>query len=322
MFKIVKVVNKLSFGQRLARKSLAIALAAALLSSAVIFVACDKTITPMGDPKLIFSDEFDGAAVNLDNWSVYGTDRLPENPGTIRRGGWWTPESVSVDDGNLVIRTTYDQQNNTFYTGGVYANELLTYGYYEARCKLPEASGMWAAFWIMCDKIHLENHDASIGGAEIDIFESPYYDWSSGTIQHAIHTGGYGNLHQGSTNTIWDAFSCPQDCTHSYQAWHTFAVDWQPSGYTFYVDGVMTWQTTDPYIISSQLHLDSNVSSVPSYMILSVEVGGEGGVPGNSPFMFGGHPVNSNKNRFDMSNFSVDFLIDYVKVWDRYPYAI
>lgn len=293
------------------RRALAAALTAALFIATVLFsvtalTACNKK------PKLLFSDDFDSAEVDASKWYVRGTDPQNDQPGELRRGGWWTADSVFTKDGNLVIRTTYDGDNNTFHTGSVDAKQLMTYGYYEARCKLPEAVGMWAAFWIMCEKMGLENPDASVGGAEIDIFESPYY--RSGLIQHAVHTGGYGQYHQELFYPFVE-LSHPEGVESGYETWHTFALDWQPDGYTFYVDGVLTWQQNPDYN-KNDVSLTNNVSSVPSYIILSVEVGGENGVPADAPFMGSGNPVEDNP---DLANFCEDFLIDYVRVWDRKP---
>lgn len=304
---------------RLAKIIVAAMLIIALSFSAVLFVACNDDNNDYKSPKLLFSDEFDGNQVDTSKWSIDSSNPQPGNPGSIRRGGWWTADSVSVENGNLVIRTTYDEEKNTFYTGSVYANELMTYGFYETRCKVPEAKGMWAAFWIMCDKMGA-SHDASIGGAEIDIFESPFYSLG-GSVQHAIHTGGYGDLHQNNFTFPPKTLTRPEGYTNGYETWHTFALDWQPDGYKFYIDGVLTWETTDPYgKEGDELYIENNVSSIPSYMILSVEVGGENGVPDTAPFFLCGHPVNDNEEMYDMSNFSVDFLIDYVRVWETNPY--
>lgn len=311
-----KTPSKTSYIRFRAAKIIAIFMLIALLAAPMFLLsACDKD-----DAKLLFVDNFDGDAVDEAKWLISGTDHDPNAPGLIRRGGWWTRDSVFTSDGNLVIRTTYDYQKNTFYTGAVNARELMTYGYYEARCKLPEAYGMWAAFWIMCDKMTVPFDDVRETGTEIDIFESPFYRLG-GSIQHALHTGGYGDMHQNNF-TLPISLERAEGSFNGYETWHTFAVDWQPDGYKFYVDGELTWQTVDPYgSKNSENYIAQNVSDKPSYIILSVEVGGEGGVPGDPPFVFCGDPVRDNQSNYDMMDFHVDFLVDYVKVWDKYPYS-
>lgn len=278
----------------------------------VTLVACNDN----KGVKLLFSDEFDSNKLDLSKWTVHGKDLAA---GELRRGGWWTEDSVFLEDGKLVIRTVYDKNKNTFYTGCIDSKKLMTYGYYEARCKLPEANGMWSAFWIMCEKMNLGNPDASVGGAEIDIFESPFYSYKGGCVQHAIHTGGYGDNHHQRFSFPYRTMYRPEGVENAYAEWHTFALDWQPDGYRFYIDGVLSWETVDPYgSKGSEDYKENNVSSVPSYIMLSVEVGGENGEPGDTPFVPLSNPLSDNG---DMDNFFVDFLVDYVRVYESYPYA-
>ena len=180
---------------------------------------------------------------------------------------------------------------------------------------------MWAAFWLMCDEMQQEIPDAHVGGAEIDIFESPFYSWG-GAVQHAIHTAGYGDKKSdhGTLPIMLERSS--EAVENHYEEWHTFALDWQPDSYKFYIDGELTYETSAPYHSPKDAdYIEKNVSSIPSYIILSVEVGGNGGVPGDSPFVNGGHPVSGNSRMYDMKNFAVDFLVDYVRVWESDPHA-
>ena len=314
-FKLVKAV------------ALILALVALFALSAMCLAACDddgknfdndnNNNQNANNATLIFADEFDGASLDEEKWFVHCQPRSDGDPGEVRRGGWWTRDSVKIDDGKLVITTTYDDINDTFYTGSVDTKQTFVYGYYEARCKLPEAKGLWSAFWIMCDKMGLEEPDATIGGAEIDIFESPFYQ--GGGVQHAVHTGGYGDKHSNNFSVLPIILKHSAETSNGYEEWHTFALDWQPSGYIFYIDGVETWRTTDNYNIGG-VKIDNNISSVPSYIILSVEVGGENGVPGAAPFTPGLNPAKDNREQYGDGAFSVDFLVDYVRVYDKNPY--
>lgn len=286
------------------RKFLAAVLAAVMTVAAAAFVlaACNDGDNSNG-AKLIFSDEFD-TELNTDLWTV--KDEL-------RKGGYWDDEAVFTENGNLVIRTSYDEERNTFLTGAVTTEKsfLHHYGYYEARVKAPEAAGIWSAFWIMCDKMGDENPDASVGGAEIDIYESAYYPATANWLadfQAAIHVGGYGS------NWIRNEhmFSAPQKegIGHAYEDWYVFALDWQPDGYKFYMNNELIWETD----------CDDNVSSVDSYVFLSVEVNGSNGNPNGTPQF----PLNGNalKQNGDLSEiFPADFLVDYVRVWDKNPHT-
>lgn len=276
-------------------------LAAVMTAAAIALVSTGCNRDDGDKAKLIFADEFD-AELDTDVWTVHDE---------LRKGGYWDDEAVFTKDGNLVIRTSYDEERNTFLTGAVTTEKsfLHHYGYYEARVKAPEAAGIWSAFWIMCDKMNEENPDASVGGAEIDIYESAYF-MSPGFLdfQSAVHIGGYGE------NWIRNEypFRAPsrEGREHPYEDWYVFALDWQPDGYKFYMNGNLIWETD----------CDGNVSSVDSYLFLSVEVNGQNGVPdGNSQFFLAGNALTNNGDLNE--TFPADFLVDYVRVWETNPYT-
>ena len=116
---------------------------------------------------LVWHDEFDGNSLGSD-WTE------EEKP-----AGWVNNElqtyikgsSVNeVKDGNLLIHCYKDGSN--IFSGRVYAkpDKGWTYGYFEARIKLPQGKGTWPAFWMMP-----ANNDFTTnpwpGCGEIDIME-------------------------------------------------------------------------------------------------------------------------------------------------------
>lgn len=272
--------------------------------------------------ELVFSDEFDGDRMDTERWR-YGY----ESEG-VRRGGYWVDDAVFVQDGNLVIRTNY-RENGKFgagwYTGTVQTAQQsydgssgadgfkgfsATYGYFEARCKLPEIYGAWAAFWLMPDG-NFKNDVFGTGedGSEIDIFESPFmYDKIyKNSVSHAVHIDGYGK----ELKTLGSKM---QYVKSLYDDFHTFALEWNEDEYIFYVDGFETWRTKDKA---------GTVSKISEYMIFSVEVGGneiDGVVtPGKEKDPETGEirdywTGNLDKNSKDEN---YDFLIDYVKVYQK-----
>jgi hypothetical protein len=73
--------------------------------------------------------------------------------------------------------------------------------------------------------------------------------------------------------------------------WHTFGVDWQPDAMVWYVDGVPRARLTDAAAITSKA----------SYLVLNLAVGGN----------WAGSPDRS-------TAIPADYLVDYVRVWDRF----
>lgn len=248
--------------------------------------------------ELVWADDFDGTAVDASKWRVQtGKDGLP----IPRRGGYWTADAVSVSDGHLTIKT-YMGDDGEFYSGAVQTDGIYEskYGYYEVRCKLPKAYGIWSAFWLMPGGglMGQENADAKLYGAEIDVFEAPAYPYD--LVQQTLHAGGYGDNHVGATNLKWLVTSY----SNLYDEFHTYGVYWTPDIYIFFVDGQEVWKTS----------MNDNVSRVDEYMILSVEIGGNvvDGVP--VPGSAWGNPMfkSPDCDANDWSE-SADFVVDYVR---------
>ncbi|MGN1042827.1 MAG: family 16 glycosylhydrolase [Christensenellales bacterium] len=269
------------------------------------------------DDGVIFYDDFD--SLDLSVWNVYSKKTETDGWGAedgIRRGGYWDKSQAFVRDGNLVIRTSL--LNGRFFTGAIDTNGKFanSYGYYEAKVFLPRASGLWSAFWIMCNKMGAPSTDAKISGTELDIFESPYYNKydGSGFFQSAIHIGDYGEHY--FTDSFISAFSKDTAITsiNPYDGWHVFSLDWRETGYRFFCDGILTWQTD----------CNDNVSDADSYLFLSVEIPGENGVPGKSPFFLGGAMSDNDASIFASPSYEgyceSDFLVDYVKVLKKCPF--
>ena len=162
--------NSLNFN-----KVIASVLAVFELFGTLIF---DTPQTPRGqalnlsDYHLVWSDEFDGSSIDAETWSLHFDV-------TVRRGSFWDMDMLQVDDGKLTIKAEYLENGKYgagWYTAGIDTRKSYnkTYGYFECRCKCPSAQGLWSAFWMFSPGIG--NIDGTgKDGAEIDIFESPYY---------------------------------------------------------------------------------------------------------------------------------------------------
>ncbi len=242
-----------------------------------------------------FADEFDGDALDTSLWTQHYT------PTGMRRGGYWDMEMASVADGNLTIKTAYLENGLNgnpagWYTAGIDTSQSFNgkYGYYEVRCIMPAGAGHWSAFWLYTSDV--ANVDGSgKDGAEIDVMESMYWGDSklrNSTI-HTIHYDGYGADHKSFTDGKWRIEGDP------YSEFHTYGVEWNEDGYTFYIDGKKTRETDF-----------GGASQVEEFMILSVEVGGENGVPGKSS---AAGVITDNEGGND---FSSEFIVDYVRYYE------
>ena len=126
-----------------------------LTSAAVQFNTTEvKADTAGSDYKLVWSDEFNGTALNTDNWT-YDLGNGGSN------AGWGNNEkeyytnrtdNVYVSDGTLKITALEQKFNRYNYTSGrikTAGKQTFKYGRMEARIKLPSLNGVWPAFWML-----------------------------------------------------------------------------------------------------------------------------------------------------------------------------
>lgn len=244
--------------------------------------------------ELVWSDEFDGDALDPTKWKGHYCN---DADASIRRGSYWNTQLARVKDGALHIATEYYPEGLNgngkpgWYTCGIDTGGLYEqkYGYFEVRCILPKGAGMWAAFWMLCNG--MGNVDGTgLDGAEIDIFEAPYStDRFNRHISSNIHIDGYGadlkSMH------VCDPYLLLND---PYSTYNTYGLEWNEKGYTFYVNGVKTGFSDF-----------GGASQTPEFMILSVEVGGDGATPGESWA----------SGALSRDAAPTDFVIDYVRAY-------
>ena len=267
-------------------------------------------LSPVGFPRvpherkleLVWSDEFDGDALDSTKWGGHFCGSGSENP-TVRRGSYWTTDMATVTDGELHICTKYypDGYNGNgapgWYTCGIDTNNIFepTYGYFEVRCILPKGCGLWSAFWMISDSMAFasgygEIEGSGIDGSEIDIFESAYYENKyPNRVASTVHYDGYGQWH--NQKTICEPFLLNNN---PYEEFNTYGLEWNKDWYIFYVNGIETGRTKF-----------GGVTQVPEYLILSVEVGGNNAVPAKD---WTGGPLTEDAE-------VTDFVIDYVRAY-------
>lgn len=243
--------------------------------------------------ELVFDENFD--ELNTDIWKM--------DQGTIRRGGYWDDEQIKVKNGNMIITTEYrdGEFGEGWYTGSAITkdNFYLDKGYAEVRCILSKGSGQWSAFWLSSDSMY----EGGETGSEIDVVEGPYYNDPNSpeeyknTAFHTIHAGGYGDNHQSKQSEYYMVDK------NIFEEYNTYGVLWDENGYTFYVNGMKTWET------------DFCPTNVPEFLWLSVEIAGENGTgnPENpdNQFTWAGE-IEKNEGGKD---FKSEFIIDYVKCY-------
>lgn len=242
-----------------------------------------------GDWTLTFEDNFDGTAPDPAKWNIYA-----EN--------YWDKASAFSKD-NLIVEGGFaklryekkknhhndDPKANEFdYTTGfldTYGKWTQRYGYFETRVKLPRSPGLWPAFWLMPDRgaaagEKWRRQDTGNGAMEFDIVEH-LTRWGPYRMNIAMHWDGYGKEHKaiGTSNAYTQL---------DKDGFYTAGLLWLPGQAVYYFNGeeVARWET-------------ERMSNVQSHLMYTLPQGGW------------------DNNAVDDKQLPADFVIDYVRVWQR-----
>lgn len=233
---------------------------------------------PAGWTTVLFSDYFDGAAVDTTKWNVR-TDVQSNHSGRN------FARNATVANGYLSIRSGTDNDIDPalkpwtcayLTTAGKFATR---YGRFEIRARMPwgsTAHGFWPAFW-------LRPEDSGLG--EIDVFEG----WPAPNDLHMTIWRDYtGTPHVESSHLTYPTFDPTQ--------WHTYAVEKEAGSLKFYVDDVLHWDATS----AATWRAEAFDRSVSWHLRIQLQIGGS----------YGGNPDGS-------TILSQTYDVDYVRVLGR-----
>jgi len=178
---------------------------------------------------LIWSDEFSGNTLDQNKWQYYTWGWNASNVQNCYR-----QDNVEVNNGTLKLTARYEP-GVTCDTGGDFSSGFVetrdkaswTYGYFEARIKLPASNSTWPSFW-------MSPQDSEYGdwprSGEVDVFEVKGHDM----------TRSYGNAHWGNSESDRQQ----EKGTYTFSAgntaddWHIYAVEWSEGELKFFIDDV------------------------------------------------------------------------------------
>ena len=215
---------------------------------------------------LILADEFNGETLNRELWSVVGPDVWFNNEQQVYIDDPAVLNIVNgiagADGGALMLRPLYKpgvdpnpERQADFVSGRIHSKGKFdfTHGRAEARIKLPDADGVWPAWWL------LGNGRWPTTG-EIDIME---YVGEKDWIGVALHGTGY----SGETPFV-NKFFFPEgsDVTD----WHVYAVEWTSEKIEFEINGHVLYRATRAMVERYGEWLFDN----PQHLILNFAVGG------------------------------------------------
>lgn len=263
-----------------------VALFAAVAPSGVASAA------PQGQYQLVWSDEFDGAALDPAKWeALIGT-------GCPSLCGWgnnelqfYRAENAVVGGGVLRIVAREESFGGRAYTSARLRTRGLAdfeRGRFEMRAKLPSGRGLWPAFWMFpTDSVY----GTWAASGEIDIVELVGHE--PDRIHGTIHFGAQspGNTSAGGSYALASGEFADD--------FHDFALEWDETELRWYVDGVLYnvetswWSSGGPFPapFDQRFHL-----------LLNLAVGGNWPGPPST-----------------QTQFPAEFVVDHVRVYEATP---
>lgn len=185
----------------------------------------EKSIHVPEGYKLVWQDEFNSSSAMPDTtrwWYETGGHGWGNNeiqnyiPGI--QGG---DTCAFLSDGTLKIVAR--KKGEQVLSARMNTKESWTYGYFEARLKLPQGKGTWPAFWMMP-----KNGKSWPADGEIDIMEEVGYrpNW----VSSSIHCKAYNHV-AGTQRTAEKYISTAES------DFHVYAVEWTEDFIKGYIDG-------------------------------------------------------------------------------------
>lgn len=244
--------------------------------------------TPAGY-KLVWRDEFNDPSVTMPDtrewWYETGGGGWGNNELQEYVSGTYEGENIAkVEQGKLII--TAKKIDGTVRSIRVNTSKGWTYGYFEARLKLPKGKGTWPAFWMMP-----KNFTSWPGDGEIDIME--HVGYHQDYVSSSIHCTAY--VHSNGTQKTKERLL--KGATDDF---HVYALEWTPEYIKSYVDGEqLLYYNPEDY--PKGRNADTWPFDAPFYLKLNLAWGGNwGGAQG-----------------IDETCLPAVYEIDYVRVFQK-----
>lgn len=247
-------------------------------------------IAPLGY-SLVWQDEFNDSRLSNGKPAIPNTDNWWYETGG---GGWGNNELQTyipaingidtcavISDGTLKIIAK--KVGKEIFSIRMNTTKNWTYGYFEARLKLPVGKGTWPAFWMMPQKFTAWPLDG-----EIDIME--HVGYRPNYVSSSIHCQAY--YHSIGTQKTGEQY-----VTTSQTEFHVYALEWTPD----YIEGFVDGKSHFKFLNDKQGNKNTWPFNAPFYLKLNLAWGGDwGGAMG-----------------VDESFLPAIYEVDYVRVFQK-----
>ena len=254
------------------------------MKKVLVFIAIISFGVHAQKRELVWSDEFNGDALDLTSWNFELGDGCPN------LCGWgnnerqvYTKENHRLEDGKLIITAKKEGDLYTSTRITTQGKHEFQYGRMEARAKVAVGQGIWPAFWMLGSDIKEVGWPAC---GEIDILE--YVGREEDMVYTTLHVpAGHGD----------SAFSKKTKFEDIEEGYHLYAAEWSPEQIEFFVDDQSVFVYNPEDKTKAVWPFDQ-----PFYFIINLAIGGN----------FGGPDV-------DDSIFPQEYAIDYLRVYQLEP---
>ena len=241
--------------------------------------------------KMVWNEEFNAERLSSGKPALPDTEKwwyenLPK--GAVNNelqtyvGGFRGNDTVAaIHDGTLKIIA--QKSGSDIISARINTIEAWTYGYFEARLRVPGGKGTWPAFWMMPKDFNSWPLDG-----EIDIME--YVGFNKNVVHSSIHTQSY-------YHSIGTQKTGTKNIENAETEFHIYAVEWTAEYIKGFVDGVEYFRFDNDG--TGNKHTWPFYS--PFYLKLNLAWGGDwGGAQG-----------------VDESALPATYEIDYVRVYQK-----
>lgn len=252
---------------------------------------------------LVWQDEFDyEGAPDPDKWNIeeWPARKVNDEDQTYTS----RPKNVRVEDGHLVIEAHKEDFNGAEYTSARIQSQGkgdFLYGRIEARAKMPQGKGTWAAIWMLpsdpftyattCsddpDWQGSQDCDAWPNSGEIDILEHVGYEM--GHIHGTVHTKSY-------YWAVWEQRKGRVLFDDVDTEFFDYVLEWTPERIDIFVDDTLYFTYVNEGTGWKEWPFDK-----PFHVIINLAIGGYWGRAGGG---------------IDDSILPQRLLVDYVRVYE------
>jgi beta-glucanase (GH16 family) len=213
---------------------------------------------------MVWNDEFDASEIDRSRWMFdIGTGKPLLNGWGNEELQYYTsrPRNARIENGRLVLEVHREPYAGMAYTSArikTQGRADWTHGRFEIRARTPRGNGLWPAIWMLPTGPH---HGPWPRSGEIDIME--IVGKAPSELHGTIHSGNAWN----DTGYHTSVYRKPEG--DFSEAFHTYAVEWEPGEIRWYVDELCYGRATPEDLAPYHWPFDA-----PFYLIMNVAVGG------------------------------------------------